>query len=60
MEDRRHFIKKCGLLGSLFMVDQKQFAEVFSSYSRFNLNLDLSNVNFFFTGNLKGDLSVLS
>jgi 2',3'-cyclic-nucleotide 2'-phosphodiesterase (5'-nucleotidase family) len=60
MENRRHFIKKCGLLGSLFLVDQNQFAEVFSSYSRFNLNLDLSNVNFFFTGNLKGDLSVLS
>lgn len=60
MSDRREFLKHCGILGSLFLVSQQEVVNSLSQYSRFNLKLDLNNLNIFFTGNLKGNLSELN
>lgn len=59
MNTRREFLKHCGILGSLFLVSQQEVVNSLSEFSRFNLKLDLSNLNIFFTGNMKGDLSEL-
>jgi hypothetical protein len=59
MSDRREFLKHCGILGGLFLVSQQEVVNSLSQFSRFNLKLDLNNLNLFFTGNLKGNLSEL-
>lgn len=50
--DRRFFLKSSGLLLGGLLISRLGMTQPLSRATRFNLKLDLRNVNFFFTGNL--------